>query len=300
MWAEFEPLSKRWMDLTYVQDASRIPPILYHYTDAAGLEGMLRSGRVWATDYRFLNDKLEIEYTRSSVRKLISSKLSKTTNVIKVALYSALLKNNIIPLDDAFIFSMSDDGDDLSQWRGYAKEGNGFCIGFCGPSIYKSGEPDNAQFGFVKVLYNVNHQQQPITRALADLERAVMRLVRQDAASARNIYDTATILFAWFVNNRAAVNKHKSFRREREWRTVTMLPKSGHADLKVRVSGVRLVRYTEVPLDLDQEGRLPIKEIGVGPGFLGNDEAFASVEALCRQTGYKVRVYSADSPYRHI
>ena len=39
-----------------------LPAAVYHYTDAAGLQGILDSGVLWATDYRYLNDSSELRY----------------------------------------------------------------------------------------------------------------------------------------------------------------------------------------------------------------------------------------------
>ena len=36
--------------------------ILYHYTDAKGLEGIITKKVIWASDYRFLNDANELNY----------------------------------------------------------------------------------------------------------------------------------------------------------------------------------------------------------------------------------------------
>ena len=48
-------------------DAELEPPaapqpnrMLYHYTDAAGVQGIIREGNVWATHYRFMNDRTEL------------------------------------------------------------------------------------------------------------------------------------------------------------------------------------------------------------------------------------------------
>jgi hypothetical protein len=51
-------LVQRWLAL------HRDPPtLLYHYTNAAaGLFGMLKSKKMWATNSRFLNDPTEMEY----------------------------------------------------------------------------------------------------------------------------------------------------------------------------------------------------------------------------------------------
>ena len=43
--------------------------------------------------------------------------------------------------------------------------------------------------------------------------------------------------------------------------------------------------------------RLPIKEIGIGPGFAGKDQ-LPAVRALCKQYGYDPEVYLASAPYR--
>jgi len=41
-----------------------VPELLYHYTDSAGLQGILESRTLWATDIRYLNDE-----TEASLRK---------------------------------------------------------------------------------------------------------------------------------------------------------------------------------------------------------------------------------------
>ena len=39
-------------------------PELWHYTTEAGLKGILRSGRLWATDFRCLNDTSEVQHLK--------------------------------------------------------------------------------------------------------------------------------------------------------------------------------------------------------------------------------------------
>ena len=52
------------------------PRVLYHYTDAAGLLGMLKSQRVWATNTRFLNDPTEGDYAAAVVREVLQEQKS--------------------------------------------------------------------------------------------------------------------------------------------------------------------------------------------------------------------------------
>lgn len=44
------------------QDASAITETLYHYTDLRGLEGILKFGKFWFTDYWHLNDPSELKH----------------------------------------------------------------------------------------------------------------------------------------------------------------------------------------------------------------------------------------------
>jgi hypothetical protein len=59
---------------------------LFHYTSAAGLYGILESGCLWATHYRFLNDNREllrardalVAFTAKSVhRKIVALKVNR-------------------------------------------------------------------------------------------------------------------------------------------------------------------------------------------------------------------------------
>src|SRR4051812_28618094 len=38
------------------------PKVLYHYTDAAGLLGIVRDRKIWLTDFRYMNDAMEFRH----------------------------------------------------------------------------------------------------------------------------------------------------------------------------------------------------------------------------------------------
>src|SRR6266702_2810323 len=62
-----------WIDgeLRKEQDASKIGDTLYHYTNVAGLEGILKSEAVWFTDFRHMNDPSEISHGIELCRDVI-------------------------------------------------------------------------------------------------------------------------------------------------------------------------------------------------------------------------------------
>lgn len=136
--------------------------LLYHYTTASGLKGILESQTLWATHYKHLNDTTEIEHLRrpleqaifplikdiakrhfkKSLRfKLRARKMGgvlglaekEATGFIR-AFYTTTFEGgrNGVPFAEPFITSFCAHGDDeaherengrLSQWRAYADGG---------------------------------------------------------------------------------------------------------------------------------------------------------------------------------
>jgi hypothetical protein len=48
-----------------------IPARLWHYTDFGGFQGIFTSKKIWATDYRFLNDREEFRHAKQIAQELI-------------------------------------------------------------------------------------------------------------------------------------------------------------------------------------------------------------------------------------
>ena len=55
-------------------DSSPPPPLIYHYTNDAGLRGILETGKIWLTDIFNLNDPSELSHGFSHVIKILNSK----------------------------------------------------------------------------------------------------------------------------------------------------------------------------------------------------------------------------------
>jgi hypothetical protein len=61
-----------------------VPELLFHYTNAAGLLGILDSARLWATNYRFLNDSSEIGHGVSLFDSIVEEKVAGASNDVVV------------------------------------------------------------------------------------------------------------------------------------------------------------------------------------------------------------------------
>lgn len=294
-----DDIAEKWLDDGFKVSPSMMPEYVYHYTDAAGLKGMLDQGLLWATDYRFLNDKEEVSHLRRAVNDVLGEEHRNNSNsTVKRICAEAGLYGNIETPYEIFIFSASAQEDDLSQWRGYAKEGCGFTIGFDAPKLMALCDTLAISCGFGRVEYNHDEQIKSVRRALAEIGAVVERELKKKGANADEIFDKAAQTLDLIVEVRAAISKHNSFRAEDEWRIVVMIPRDeAGTTIRVRSSGDRLIPFVELPVI--EDGKLPVKRIGVGPGFLGSEDVQA-VRRLCALNDYDPDVYPANTPYRRV
>lgn len=289
----FENLAKKWSEDAVTLRPSAVKSRLYHYTDAAGLFGMLNTGELWLTDYRFLNDKSE--YTHAfDILKSIKTELISSKDIEK-AMTEVVAKAGTVDLvsSDAVVFSLSEEKDDLSQWRGYAHDGLGFTIGFDGPAIHSLAQHDDAEFAFTKVSYDTKKEGEVYKRTFLEIHAILKQSIKNAPQDKSALIEQAIESFNLVFVNRALTSKHQSFKSENEWRLISYLMGDNEAD--VRVSGRNLIPYYKMKLG----DTLPIKEIGIGPGFAGS-EIVDAVKILARKTGYDPTIYFADTPYRRV
>src|SRR5262249_45732136 len=113
---------------------------LYHYTDAAGLLGILKSGTLWLSDMKSMSDKRELLHGIDIGRSILRKK-SKKPNVHRATqMFSARFDEmgDMRENQHLHVVCLAKDGNDLSQWRGYADDGHGFALGFNGPALVKA------------------------------------------------------------------------------------------------------------------------------------------------------------------
>jgi Protein of unknown function (DUF2971) len=294
---EFDRIADNLVKDFYATKQTDVPPVVYHYTDAAGLRAILEHSKVRATDTRFLNDRHELTHLISSAHASVHDIARENKNGKLTDFYRQIDRFRSVPSPNSyFVFSLSSERDDLSQWRGYARDGCGFTLGLSGSAIYKLARKD---FVFTKVEYDLNRQQNILRLAHDEIRDALLAELAKKPQSMFDVYQEAAITYDWVIEHAAAASKHQSFRAESEWRVI-MSTSNQNPEFKIhsRISGTRIVPYAELSL-ADANGRIPLVEIGVGPGF-SSGEQIQAVEFLLREFDYKAKVYSADSPYRQV
>src|ERR687891_1650454 len=60
---------------TWASHHVEFPEVLYHYTTADGLLGIVGSTSFWMTSLRYMNDQSELQYARELVRAVLNDKV---------------------------------------------------------------------------------------------------------------------------------------------------------------------------------------------------------------------------------
>jgi hypothetical protein len=233
-----------------------MPEILYRYTTAGGLFGILQNKSIWATDARFLNDAQEIIYaldgTCEYLRERLSGEPSGTPQHAVIGTAIEMLKEPDLPTE-IYLSCFCEDGDLLSQWRGYAA-GQGYAIGF-----------DAQQLAAAHAFYH-NHPQKvqliPVTYGLEQERERLREIISSVDLGSSDVRDAGAHHFiVWNILPLLASVKHPSFREEQEWRLVCVPDVSLSADVQFRPSDFALIPYLNLRFDSSA-----VHEIVVGPG----------------------------------
>jgi Protein of unknown function (DUF2971) len=284
------------------------PPLLYHYTDARGLEGILRDRRLWAHDVEFMNDTSEIRHGRALVETLAEKKLRASKNpIVKEILTDYARKVDRFGTIQVFAACFCEKGDLLSQWRSYGG-GRGYALGFDSHVLnWKSRNlpheetDEERKWVLIKVRYRLSQQRASI-REVLNAECAYWEtLVAQDGATAiRNRKDRLLSVLEAGMAPRILKAKNPSFREEKEWRAVLLIGQDAvkRTSIKTRVADLGFVPYVRLDLGQRPGDRLPLREVVFGPTAHPNETRRGLVQALSNAGYANVEVVPSTIPWR--
>jgi hypothetical protein len=269
------------------------PRCLYHYTNAEGLIGIFASRSLWATQVQYLNDSMELFHAADLIGAALQRRSGSSSSLDALSDYAKARSNNRI-----CVASLTEERDDLSQWRAYAGKGGGYALGFEMATLEHavSGQAHvrgNA-WQLAPVVYEVSAQE-AIAEHIAKHLDATCRLADANLppGEAREA-GQGEYLSLWL--SVGPLLKDPSFAAEREWRIVSPPVPHGKNLLSFR-SGRALTPYTSFDL-LAGKPKLVLPEVVVGPGphpTLNSD----AVSALAFEKGISLTAAPASRiPYR--
>lgn len=204
-----------------------IPNILYHYCSVDTFFNIIKNNSVWLSDIEQSNDSLELAYARNMLSPLIQEALLSYRDVYGKGFteYDELKWNvawncyadDTLKATRVWGFCLSEKGDLLSQWRGYADDGSGFSIGFnrqfLAEAISMLSKQSNMQTLAIK-FDKVAYSDKEIKANLLDLMGSLIYGHYESFDEFREQL-IRKIAYADMI---APYYKNESFKEEREWR----------------------------------------------------------------------------------
>ncbi len=237
-----------------------MPDIIYHYTNAQGILGILNKQEetisLWFTHYKYLNDSSEGSELQRIFEIVIdgmkgNNEITETEyDCIKDLqfedkhMYAYTTKEGEEPLtyiknaeDDAYICCFSKNGDSLNMWRYYSKQDTGYSLGFLKHVLERETRiecflPEEKRIGkaaWEDVIYDDNAKMKKVFDAIINAREETKILELPSQKDKRLSYTNAL---------RAAVKialipykftfKHVCFQSEEEIRCILTIPKDKH------------------------------------------------------------------------
>ena len=264
----------------------------YHYTDISGFMGILSDRCFWASNIHFQNDNAEYKDGLSACLSLIDELSATPNNSLEKEYLSNLgqsLKDEYalaiagqISSKDIFTISFCNNGDLLSQWRGYGGVA-GISIGIDEATLLEKTRFKEA------TLYEKEKLPYPKHERVAELSKviyddSVKRNIIQDIIAVgskhisfrQNAHDQYPCIYleqavsgvSSYLYRLFPLLKDNGFSEEQELRYVEQLTKNSntHVDFRER-NGILLpyVKFKWLDVNCQPLERLPIVDIIVGP-----------------------------------
>jgi hypothetical protein len=230
--------------------------VVWHYTGYDAFVGMVKEGKLRASDIRYLNDTSELNHYLH-----VAAEVANELGPPLKSVGQYLRNNTIARLQQTYITCFSKEFDDLSQWRAYCKTALAFSIGFDAEKLKKL-------FGLTDVIYRVDKQKEAIRAILKPLYDQAQKdpefAVDPWPDGMRISFGSQYLVPACNqLKWTAYYNKSPAFVAENEVRIVWSGTAGG---LKFQPSGSLVVPYIELDLRAAGQDGFPIKHVLVGPG----------------------------------
>jgi hypothetical protein len=290
-----------------------LPGTLYHYTDAAGLKGIIESGAIRATHLAFMNDASEYLHAVSLLQRAIDQALTTERDSLRLSLLNEIREPVALtrPEDVGpyFVTCFSAAENSLNQWRAYGRGEGGFSIGF-----------DAIQLD--QRIIKFNGMLSPVNYDLSDQAKLVDDLLQWGLSEYQKLAINVPLdqrdehrkhwahMFLWRAGAAAPIIKNPAFIEEREWRLIQMPLFKEDIRFVPRATG--LSPFTELRLGDPQNGlpersvrlgrglpdRLPVVKLWSGPGR-ATDTSLLAGRTLLEQMNYDgVNLEASKIPYR--
>lgn len=274
---------------------------LYHYTSLPGLKEIVEDQVLWASNAHYLSDIKEIRHAHDMLLAEIVERL-KSADALAAEVLTQLrhwLLERAIGPQQLFLCPFTEEGNLLSQWRGYTPHGLGVSLGFPASRIMALAATQG--YRLVQCIYEEREQRRLVGGVVDAMFAALHKDTALCAGGGKTSYQAVFDRFTDDLLLLAAVLKHGSFREEREWRVISRLYDDDPPDaaVKYRVGRFTLIPYREFSLAEGPGCALNLDEVVVGPSS-SLELSMHSIPQYLASRGVSARngVRSCGIPYR--
>lgn len=257
---------------------------LWHYTDAAGLFGIVASRQLRFGDTAFLNDRTERVYGNEYVTAILRElEASDTTGMMTEVREEFAFRS----VDHVYACSFSETNNSLGQWERYGARGEGYCIGFDVSRLDSALDPERVPR--IAMMYDPDDQRRAVIDAATEAAGLYGHIGSQIAPEQpEGVFNALPA--PGDLGGLTFRLKNPDFREEREWRYfVDVYDWSGEdveEDLAVRGNYIKPFIALPKKSKFQPLPPLPIVAVVCGPR-LDVELAKPSVERLLKLHGYE-------------
>ncbi|MCI8370080.1 MAG: DUF2971 domain-containing protein [Clostridia bacterium] len=201
----------------------QLPDTLYYYCSLDTFFNIIKNKSLWLTEIGKSNDSLEQKYLATEIicnlKDYIKFRCEESVSKAEIERLQNEFYNKISTKHCSPVWAIcfSEKEDDLSQWRGYADDANGVCIGFSTSYLNMINELsdlcDNVQLNDCFRLRKIEYGEEAINNYLNFLSENFIPIISANEIQEKLERDLeGTYIRPYY--------KHAAFKSEAEWRMV--------------------------------------------------------------------------------
>lgn len=249
-------------------------PTIYHYCSTETFISIITNKTIRMSLLTLTNDSHE---GRSIYNKILEFSYKTIANYHTRIQFKNTL-DNIYNSFEGFGFCLSEESDPLSQWRGYADDGRGFCIGFDLEKLKTIGKQIDTDgkelFSVIKINYDTTLQNNVASEHFKKIEDYIGRgafachdqtsHTREEIENINTLTSLAQLDIILSIRNMFEF-KNPSFIEEKEWRILKHKNTEPHflKQTKFRSGIDKIIPYYDITIP--ENSHNAISELIIGP-----------------------------------
>lgn len=249
----------------------RTEGVLYHYTSHHNLRSIVEKHCLWISHVYYMNDANEIKYAAQLFKTVVAERQNNEHNDA-LSDFLLELRDWVTQLINVphyiFVFSLTEKGNLLSQWRAYTPSGTtGISIGFSKKDLEERAKQNG--FDLVRCLYDRKEQLNVLNGTLEE----IISQFENDRSSIDTSGRPHNQKYLMYLHKFSEILlkafcqiKDSFFNEESEWRLISKYYEAYTVpEIKFREGKTTLVPYIELELfGIHSDGRL-FEQVYVGP-----------------------------------